>query len=182
MEDNGSDTSLSASNVRITGGGASGNAVNSAIVLAQLASVPPSAHGGITANSVVSTLGILIIDGRDHDSNGALVTSQGTMGASTTQAYTQSGNSNGGGTSSSVDYSPSKPANPGIIEEQITYTFPSSPDAVFGYNDGELKAMAQSGANGGQYMTDPANFTLPLSGVTYVELPIGDSWQSMDFG
>ena len=117
MEDNGSDTSLSASNVRITGGGASGNAVNSAIVLAQLASVPPSAHGGITANSVVSTLGTLIIDGRDHDSNGALVTSQGTMGVSTTQTYTQSGNSTGGGTSSGVDYSPSKPANPAIIKE-----------------------------------------------------------------
>ena len=46
LEDNGSDTSLSASNVRITAGGASGNAVDSAIVLAQLASVPPDVTAG----------------------------------------------------------------------------------------------------------------------------------------
>ncbi len=46
LEDNGSDTSLSASNVRITAGGASGNAVDSTIVLAQLASVPPDVTAG----------------------------------------------------------------------------------------------------------------------------------------
>jgi hypothetical protein len=42
--------------------------------------------------------------------------------------------------------------------------------------------MAQSGANGGQYVTASASLTFPLSGVTYVELASGDIWQSMDFG
>ena len=182
IEDSAMDTTLSSGGIRITAGGTSGDAADTAVVLAQIATIPPGVHGGITANSVVSTLGTLVIDGRDHDTNGALVSGQGTMGVSTTQTYNQSGNSTGGGTSGGVDYIPSKPANPAIIEENAGYMFPSSPDDVFGYTDGTLKAMAQSGANGGQYATDSSGLTLPLSGVTYLELANGGSWQAMDFG
>ena len=42
--------------------------------------------------------------------------------------------------------------------------------------------MAQSGANGSQYVTDPSNLTFPLSGVTYVELASGSTWQSIALG
>ena len=51
-----------------------------------------------------------------------------------------------------------------------------------GYAEGALKTIAQSGLNGSQYVTDPANLTFPLSGVTYAELPSGTPWQAVDFG
>lgn len=182
LDDRMTDTTLSAGQVRITAGGSSGVAADTVVVLALLPSIPPGVHGSITANSVVTTLGTLIIDGRDHTLNGNLLLGQGTMGVSTTRTYTQSGNSTGGGTDVGVDYSPAKPANPAIIEENATYPFPSDPDDVFGYAAGTLKAVAQSGANGGQYVTNPANLTFPLSGVTYVELASGGTWQAIDFG
>ena len=182
LEDSSTDTSLNADEVRIRAGGSSGESADTVEVLVSLPSVPPGVHGGVTANSTVKTLGGLIIDGRDHDLNGNLVVGEGTMGVSTKQTFIQSGSSTGGGTAAGVDYSPSDPANPVVIEQNATYTFPASPDSVFGYASGTLKARAQSGANGGQYVTNPANLTFPLSGVTYVELASGSTWQSMDFG
>ena len=56
------------------------------------------------------------------------------------------------------------------------------PDAIFGYASGTLKALAQAGANGSQYATDPARLTFPLSSVTYVELADGATWSAIDFG
>ena len=180
--DNGTDTTLALGQVRVTAGATSGSATDTVVVVAQLPTVPPGVQGGITANSNVRTLGNLVIDGRDHNLAGTPLPSQGTMGVSTMGTYNQGGSSTGGGTAGGVDYMPSDPANPAIIEENATYTFPSSPDDVFGYSDGVLKAMAQSGANGSQYATNPANLSLPLSGVTYLELASGAKWQSMDFG
>ncbi len=182
LEDNGTDTSLSTGQIRITAGGSSDETADTVVVLAQLPTIPPGVHGGITANSTVRTLGNLTIDGRDHDMNGVLIAGQGTMGVSTTQTFDQGGSSAGGGTSGGVDFTPSDPADPAIIEENATYTFPATPDDVFGYTAGTLKAMAQSGANGSQYVTNPSSLTFPLSGVTYVELSSGSTWQSMDFG
>ena len=182
LEDNSTDTTLAAGEVRITTGGGSGGIADTVIVLALVAMLPPGVRGSITANSVVTTLGTLIIDGRNHDINGNLLIGEGTMGISTTQTYVQSGNSTGGGTSAGTDYSPSKPANPAIIEEGAAWVFPSNPDDVFGYAAGTLKGVAQSGVNGSQYVTNPASLSFPLSGVTYVELPNGGTWDSIDFG
>jgi hypothetical protein len=58
----------------------------------------------------------------------------------------------------------------------------TSPDAIFGYASGTLKALAQAGANGSQYATDPASLTFPLSSVTYVELADGKTWSAIHFG
>ena len=185
LVDSTTDTTLSTGQVRITAGGSNGEAADTLIVLAALpgpAGIPPGVHGAITANSTVTTLGNITIDGRDHDMNGTLIPGQGSKGISTTQTYNRGGNSKAGGTSSGTDYAPSKPADPAIIEENAAYAFPSSPDAVFGYSEGALKAMAQSGANGGQYVTNPSNLTFPLSGVTYVELSSGGTWQSIALG
>lgn len=182
LEDNSTDTTLAAGQVRITAGGGSGSAADTVVVLVQIAAIPPGVHGGITANSTVETLGGLIVDGRDHDLNGDLIPGQGTLGVSTTQTFDQGGSSTGGGTAAGVDYAPSDPANPAVIEQNATYAFPASPDSVFGYASGALKAMAQSGANGGQYVTNPADLDFPLSGVTYVELDDEETWQSIDFG
>ena len=183
LEDNSTDTTLAVGEVRITTGGGSGATQDTVIVLVTLATgLPPGVHGSVTANSVVKTLGSMIVDGRDHDTNGNLLIGQGTMGISTTQTYTRSGNSKTGGTDGGVDYTPSKPANAAIIEENAAYAFPTNPDDVFGYAAGTLKGVAQSGANGSQYVTNPSSLTFPLSGVTYVELPNGGTWQSMNFG
>lgn len=182
LEDSSTDTTLDADEVRITAGGSSGETADTVEVLVGLPSVPPGVHGGITANSNVTTLGNLIIDGRDHDLNGNLIAEEGTMGVSTQQTFIQSGSSTGGGTAAGVDYSPADPANPAVIEQNAVYAFPASPDSVFGYASGTLKATAQSGANGSQYATDPDDLDFPLSGVTYVELASGATWQSMDFG
>lgn len=184
--DSSTDTSLAAGEVRIMSTGRSGGAEDTVIVLATVSGgpgVPPGVHGGITARSVVKTLGNLVIDGRDHDLNGNLLLGQGTMGVSTTQTYDQGGASRAGGTAAGgIDHIPAKPADASIVEEGATYTFPSDPDAVFGHPSGSLKAMAQSGVNGGQYVTDPAHLTFPLTGVTYVELASGATWGGIDFG
>ncbi|MFH0795548.1 MAG: hypothetical protein V2A65_00630 [Candidatus Omnitrophota bacterium] len=152
---------------------------------------PASVRAAITTNCATKTLGSITVDGRDHDASGTLIANSGTLGLSTTSTYTQSGSSNTGGTASEVDYAPSKPGNPLIIETSADWSaqggFPATPDLVMGgedndYPEGTLKSKAQSGANGGQYVTDPADLTFPLSGVTYVELSSGATWQDMDFG
>jgi len=151
--------------------------------------IPPGLRGAITANTTVSTLGGFTMDGREHDINGNLIAGQGTLAVSTAGDFDQGGASTGGGTDNGVDYPPSSPAHASIYEEHASWTggFPTTPDSVMGgasqgYPEGRLKALAQSGANGGQYVTNPASLTFPLSGVTYVELASGGTWQSMDFG
>jgi hypothetical protein len=171
VEDNTTDTTLSSGQVRITAGGSSGGMADTVIAMVSFStSIPPGLHGGITANSTVTTLGNLVVDGRDHDLDGNLIAGQGTMSVSTTQAFDQGGSSTAGGTAGGVDYEPEKPADPLIVEENATYEFPGSPDAVFGYEEGTLKALAQSEEDGSQYVTDPSELTFPLSGITYVEL------------
>ena len=183
--DSTTDATVGWGRVRVTARGTSGSVADTVVVVAALpvAGIPPGVHGAITAKSAVSTLGNIQIDGRNHDINGNLIANQGTKGISTQQTYSQGGSSGAGGTSAGgTDYAPSKPANASVIEQNATYSFPSTPDDVFGYAAGTLKALAQSGANGGQYVTNPASLTFPLSGVTYVELASGSTWQSVDFG
>ena len=150
--------------------------------------IPPGARGAITANTTVSTLGGFMMDGREHDINGNVITGQGTLAVSTVGDFDQGGASTGGGTDNGVDYPPSSPANANIYEENAAWSggFPATPDSVLGgasqgYPEGKLKALAQSGANGGQYATDPSTLHFPLSGVTYVELASGGIW-SPSFG
>jgi hypothetical protein len=47
-----------------------------------------------------------------------------------------------------------------------------------GFPEGTLKTIAKSGIGGSQYVTDPTTLSLPLRGVTYVELASGGSWIS----
>ncbi len=85
-----------------------------------------------------------------------------TQSISTTQTLDQSGAAKVGGTDGGVDYVPSNPADPAVVEENASYAFPTSPDEVFGYTPGSLTAMAQAGANGGQDATNPASLTFPV--------------------
>jgi hypothetical protein len=159
-----------------------------------VAIVPPvsattvALQGGISSNCSIETKGNMVIDGRNHDLNGALIANTGIYGVWTTSSLNQSGSSKIGGTKSSTDYAPSKPANSNIVKTSGSLpsgSFPDSPDKFFGgssagFPEGTMKDFAISGANGSQYVTDPDNLTTPLTGITYVELPSGDTWQSMD--
>lgn len=149
--------------------------------------VPATVKAAITTNNPIKTLGDLTVDGRDHLVDGSFVPNSGTLGVWTTSTLTQSGNSKIGGTYSGIDYTPSKPGSSDVIATNQTWPggYPGTPDSILGgaikgYPEGTLKTIAMSGVGGSQYVTDPSLLTSPFRGVTYVELPSGGLWQSMD--
>jgi hypothetical protein len=82
-----------------------------------------------------------------------------------------------------VDIAPAKPEDPSIFLETQVYPegYPDTPDSILGgtengYPPGFLKAFAQNGDAGSQYVTNPAALTYPLKGITFVELPSGGEW------
>ncbi len=146
--------------------------------------VPSFVRGLLTLNSMNQVNGSIIIDARDHDTAGVVIPGQGTYAAWTTgPSFSISGSAALGGTAGGIDYPPppSGIANPGIVLlNQVVPPpgYPGTPDSIFGgastgYPEGTLKAIAQSGMAGSQYTTNPSTIRMPLSGVTYVEMPIG---------
>jgi hypothetical protein len=138
---------------------------------------PELIKGVINTNNSVNALGNLIIDGRNHDYNGNLIANKGKYGVWTTGSYSQAGGCNIGGTDdTNIDHIPSTPGDPSIIKQNQTWsgTYPNSPDKVmggveYGFPEGKLKSIAQSGVNGSQYVTNPTSLSYPLKGITYVE-------------
>jgi hypothetical protein len=155
---------------------------------AEKSTFPSSLSGAVTANNHIKTEGNLTIDGRNHDLSGNLISNSGSYAVWTTAQCSQGGSSDLGGTYQNSDYAPSRPGDPRIIKEYQTFPggFPNTPDKVLGgasngFPEGTLKALAKSGVNGSQYVTDPKNLNKkPFSGVTYVELSKNDVWNSMD--
>ena len=143
--------------------------------------VPGTIRGLITTDSPTSLEGNPLLDARDHTALGALVPGNGTLAVWTTKTISPAGNPIIGGTVLGVDYVPSDPYLPVVVQSGQSYpNYPSTPDSVLGgsaegYPEGTLKAIARSG-NGNQYATDPSTLTYPLNGVTYVELPSGESF------
>lgn len=147
---------------------------------------PTGIKGSITTNSNITTLGDLVVDGRDHSKTGILISGKGSQGVWTTGGLEQKGSSTIGGTDGTgTDWTPTKPGNDGVISTSQVYPggYPGSPDSIMGgpangYPEGTLKAIAQSGLGGSQYVTNPGDLTYPLRGVTYVEIPPGSPWNS----
>jgi len=145
--------------------------------------VPPSVRGAWTANSNLNnTISDMYIDGRDHDLKNNVIPNSGVYGVSTSTAFVNTQKGYIGGTKNGVDYSPQYPENPNSIEQNYNWggTFPNSPDEILGYPKGTLRSIALSGSNGSQYVTNPKNLSLPLSGVTYIEPPYGDDGKDDD--
>lgn len=149
--------------------------------------MPATVKAAITTNNPVETKGNLTVDGRNHSVTGTLIEGSGTLGIWTTKTLDQSGASTIGGTSLGADFTPKKNANSSTYKTGQTWPggYPSTPDGILGgisggYPEGTLKAIAQSKAKGSQYTTNPSSLTYPLKGITYVELPSGSTWQSMD--
>ncbi len=139
----------------------------------------PGVLGGITSNGPIEVNGSLIIDGRDHDTNCTVLPGAGVPGVYTNATIDQGGSADIGGYAGGIDYVPSDPGDPAIITEGGTEAV-DTPDAAIGIPEGTLKSLAQRGIGGSQYITNPANLVLPLQGVTYVELPSGDTWMSQN--
>jgi Tfp pilus assembly protein PilX len=172
---------------RVTGTGSNNASRTIEAYIRNVLPIPGGCRAAVTTNSDVGILGTIVVDGRDHDINGNLISgaTSGKYGVATVGDFTQGGNGMVGGTNtSSTSYAPLKPCDPSTVQEFATWTPPLTPDAALGLPEGTLKAYAQSGANGSQYVTNPALLANPqaLSGVTYLELPSGGTWQSMDFG
>jgi len=154
-------------------------AVEAVVRLSAGGFIPSSVKAAISTNNDIGTLGTLIVDGREHDLDGnVILNGTGTLGIWTTQGFDQGGNSAIGGTYGGSDYTPWKPGASNIISTDQTYPggYPDTPDKVLGgtdngYPEGTLISIAKSGINGSQYITDASQIKLPLSGVTYVDLP-----------
>lgn len=140
-------------------------------------------RGSINARASFAVLGNMVIDGRDHDLNG-IWTGPGKLGVSTTASFDTGGNASVGGSTAAdppVTIAPAKSGYETVVEENATWTPPTTPDAVFQLPEGTLKSMAQKGG-GSQYVTNPSLLTFPLGGVTYVELPAGGEWNGSGMG
>ena len=149
--------------------------------------VPKGILAAITANNNIDINGGLIVDGRNHDIDGNVISGSGTYGIWTTGSLDRNGNSTIGGTATGTDYSPAKNGYSSVVATNQIWPggFPTSPDMILGGDqnglpEGKLKSIAQSCANGSQYVTDPSKLKYPLKGITYVELPSNGIWQSLN--
>ncbi|MDI6765583.1 MAG: hypothetical protein QME52_01975 [Bacteroidota bacterium] len=145
--------------------------------------IPLSVKGLLTLNGSNQVNGNITLDGRDHDEfapPNQFNPGKGTYGVWTTGASFVEGSAAAkiGGTADSIDYIPTNPCNPVVVKKNQSFPngYPNTPDSAFGgpsygYPEGTLKAIAQSGVAGSQYVTDPTRLTYPLRGVTYVEIP-----------
>jgi hypothetical protein len=146
--------------------------------------VPPFVRGAWTANADLNnTISDMYIDGRDHDLNLNILPTTGVHGVSTSTTFVNVEGAEIGGTDSFIDYPMTFPESPEVIEENYDWDggFPETPDGMLNYPEGTLKAAAQSGEYGSQYLYNPGKvkignkwfidgLTYPLSGVTYIEL------------
>ncbi len=137
-----------------------------------------------------NTISDMKIDGRDHDLNQNIIPTTGRFGISTSTVFTNVENAAIGGTNNFIDYPMTFPEAPEVIEENHNWDggFPESPDEILGYPEGTLKAAAQSGMYGSQYLLNPEEveiggrlfidgLTYPLSGVTYIEITNGTEYE-----
>jgi hypothetical protein len=146
--------------------------------------VPPVVRGAWTANSILSnTISDMYIDGRNHGLDQLLIPNSGKPGISSSVAFVNLEGAAIGGTNNYVDYPMTFPANDDIIEDNYDWEggFPTSPDEILGYPDGTLKAAAETGMYGSQYLPSPKLIKIgkfyfideleyPLQGITYIEI------------
>jgi hypothetical protein len=158
--------------------------------------VPCNLHALLTTRNAQAINGNITLDGRDHNpvSPYTFIQQSGVLGVSTTAATFSCGGSGaiGGTHGNGVDVTPSNDPTVYGSVVQTNYNwgssgYPTTPDSVMGgsskgYPEGSLKSTAQNQYNGSQYVTDPSQLTFPLRGVTYVELPTGQTWQPVNFG
>ena len=144
--------------------------------------VPLAVKAALTTTHMAYPQSGFVLDGRDHDIDGTLSVpgGTGTLGVWTLKQFNETAGGVTGGTFNGADYPPSYPSNPLIVQSLQTWPggYPTSPDSLltalgFSIPEGTLKSVAQSGAGGSQYVTNPILLNYPLQGVTYVEISSG---------
>ena len=139
---------------------------------------PPSIKGTFVTNSVTAANGNALVDGRNHNLNQSLTSPGGTgiVGIWSTGTVMMTSSANVGGTANGIDYVPQSPPDPNIVLQNQVYVggYPTTPDQVmggpsFGYTEGTLKLIAQSGSGGSYYGTVMPT-TKQISGVTFIDL------------
>jgi len=187
-----SDSTLGQDTLRIAAQGSIGEDTADVILTVAMdyASFLGNVFSAITGNTNIKTLGTMIVDGRDHDWNGNVIPNNGTYAIVTTATYIQGGNTFLGGTPlTGIDLAPCPSGWEPVVLQNYVWPgpYPETPEEVLGGSaagipPGFFRAVAMSGYNGSQYVTNPNNLTFPLHGVTYVELPIGEEWNPADLG
>ncbi|PIQ86588.1 MAG: hypothetical protein COV74_04210 [Candidatus Omnitrophica bacterium CG11_big_fil_rev_8_21_14_0_20_45_26] len=129
--------------------------------------IPPGVRGAISGNGDMSTNGGIVVDGRDHDTNGNVI-GNGTYGLATSGSYSQSGSSQVGGNG----VAPADPAEPGTVEEDGPGVA-TTPEEALGLAPGALDAYKTT--------TTP---TLPMNNqIVYMTDNEGSNeWIAPDFG
>ncbi|MEW6510986.1 MAG: hypothetical protein AB1428_08525 [Bacteroidota bacterium] len=149
--------------------------------------IPLAVKAALTTTHMAYPQAGFVLDGRDHNADGTLRIpgGTGTLAVWTLKGYNQTTGATVGGTLNGIDYVPSMPASPNVIQTFQTWPggYPSSPDSLltalgFSIPEGTLEAVAKSGAGGSQYVTNPVLLNYPLRGVTYVELPDHGMWDA----
>lgn len=164
----------------IAGYGTAEQVIKTKEAIVRLTTVPGPLRAAITVRNPVKINGLFVVDGRDHTPGGALIAASGVAGIYSTSTIAQQGGSTIGGTAGGIDYAPANPGDPAVVQPMQAYPggYPGTPDSVmggakYGFPEGTLKSIAQSGGGGSQYVTDASLISWPVSGVTYVELPSG---------
>ncbi len=190
--DQNSDTTLGEDTLLIAAQGAIGGDTAQVILTVSLDDIDYLSNiiSLLNANANINTLGNMLIDGRDHDKFGTIIPNNGTYAIVTTQSYTPGGHTMLAGTTvEGLDLGPTHTQWEPIVLQNYVWPegYPQTPEEVlggaeFGFVPDFFKMVALSGDNGSQYVTDPDNLIFPLQGVTYVELPSGESWNSANLG
>jgi hypothetical protein len=140
--------------------------------------IPSSIKGSYTSNSMISTNGNGLVDGRNHNLDGSLTIpgGSGTYGIWSTGSVSIGGSSEVGGTANGIDYAPSGSPNPNILLENQTFPggYPISPDQIMGgaakgFPEGTLKSLAMSGVGGSQYLNG-SSLQATMAGITFVDI------------
>jgi len=121
--------------------------------------VPPIVRGAWTANANLNnTISDMYLDGRNHDLDLNLIPFTGVFGVSSGTDFINVDEAEIGGTNNLIDYPMTFPELPEVIEDNYNWDggFPTSPDAALGIPEGTLKAAAQTGEYGSQYLLVPA--------------------------
>lgn len=168
--------------IRISASGTVNQHAEHAAAFVRNGYVPIAVKAALTTTHMAYPQAGFVLDGRDHNIDGTLTMpgGTGTLGVWTLKQFDETMGGATGGTFNGVDYPPSHPANPLIVQSFQTWPggYPTSPDSLltalgFAIPEGTLKAVAQSGAGGSQYVTNPILLNSPLRGVTYVEMSVG---------
>jgi hypothetical protein len=128
----------------------------------------PPVRGAVTARTNVQVIGNITVDGRDHDSTGALNGQPGLFGVSTCDALIESGSAQIGGNGQLPLESKDTTGKLSIISEQKVPVSASlaSPEAFLGLPAGSLDEYKST------------TLTTPFHGIRYVTNTIGP----IDFG